>query len=124
MNLLQPTVYKLPPIPPLKYHLGAIFVHIPKAAGTSVDAFLAGAVLAPWAAQARKTVIDAFVRDSFALYPAIYSKHIKAVELRQLVGRGTWQRAYKFTLVRNPWATMVSSYFWWLQKAHRFPYLA
>jgi len=128
VNFSDPAVFRrapaLPPIESVKYHLGTIFVHIPKTAGTSVDRVLAEATLTPSAIEARRLVIESFVRSAFALYQGIYSKHIKAAELRALVGADIWARAYKFALVRNPWATMVSSYFWWLQKAPRFPFLA
>jgi hypothetical protein len=113
----------LPPIP-IKHHLGAIFVHIPKTAGTSVHAVLGAAVLTASAIETRRRVIESFGPDSSALDRGLYPKHGKAAELRRLIGPNIWESAYKFTLVRNPWATMVSSYFWWLQKAPQYPFLA
>ena len=82
VNFSDPAVFRraptLPQIASVKYHLGTIFVHIPKTAGTSVQRVLAEATLSPSAIEARRPVIESFVRSSFALYQGIYSKHIKA----------------------------------------------
>ncbi len=109
---------------PLKYHLGAIFVHIPKTAGTSVHAVLDGAWLSDSGMQARRQAVQAVSGKASAMDRAIYPKHGKATELRRLVGVDVWDLAFKFTIVRNPWAVMVSSYCWWLQWAEQYPLLA
>jgi hypothetical protein len=109
---------------PLKYHLGAIFVHIPKTAGTTVHAVLDDAWLPASGMQARRQAVQAVSGKASALDRAIYPKHGKAAELRRLVGIEVWELAFKFTIVRNPWAVMVSSYFWWLQWAGQYPLLA
>ena len=44
--------------------------------------------------------------------------------MRALLGTSVWDDAYTFALVRNPWALMVSCYFWWLQRAPLFEHLS
>jgi len=60
---------------------GAIFVHVPKAAGTSVSQALYGRPL----------------------------DHLRAREIRS-VCPGDFQRLFTFSLVRNPWARTLSAY--------------
>jgi hypothetical protein len=44
-------------------------------------------------------------------------KHLKAFEVKRLIGNQIWEDYFSFTFIRNPWDLMVSSYSWWLQKA-------
>lgn len=60
-----------------------IFVHIPKAAGTSVATSLFGE----------------------------FTGHHTAQRLRKIFGDETYRSYFKFTFVRNPWARLVSSYY-------------
>lgn len=86
--------------------LGVIFVHIPKTAGTSVHQILSAA---------EETVAREGNRR-----PRLH-KHATAAEWRDALGESTWESMFSFCLVRNPYDLMVSSYFWWLQKAKNFP---
>ncbi len=86
--------------------LNYVFIHIPKCAGTSVHRALA-------ALHGQRSVpIDA----------RRYHKHSKASEVRHILGP-VWDKAFKFSFVRNPWDLMVSSYHWWLTHAGEFPSL-
>jgi len=92
-------------------HIGCIFIHIPKTAGTSVSAALAQ--------------IDEYLRldgapPKFALPARPHYKHAKAVHYLEKMEKDIWDNAFKFCVVRNPFEQMVSSYHWWTQLAPRF----
>ena len=87
--------------------LNYVFIHIPKCAGTSVHRALA-------------TLHD---QRSLPIDPRRYHKHSKASDVRRILGPA-WNRAFKFSVVRNPWDLMVSSYHWWLIHAGNFASLA
>jgi hypothetical protein len=42
----------------------------------------------------------------------VWRNHMPAAAVRDLVGEGTWERYLKFSSVRNPYARMLSLYFW------------
>lgn len=84
-----------------------VFIHIPKCAGTSVHRALTALH------EQRSLSIDA----------KRYHKHAKASDVRHILG-SAWDQAFKFSIVRNPWDLMVSSYHWWLTLAGNFPSLA
>lgn len=70
----------------------AIFVHIQKTAGSSIEAAL---------------------RDHDPEAGSHFvggRRHVHAVELRDAVGRDVWGRYFKFAFVRNPWDRLVSWY--------------
>ena len=95
-------------------NLGLVFVHIPKTAGTTLHEHF--------------SKLDDSCRSPSACESAVRSlenkffmqKHLKASAYRSTVGAEAWDSIYSFTLVRNPWDILVSSYHWWLQKGPRF----
>lgn len=84
--------------------IGCLFIHIPKTAGTSIHSYLESLAL----------VVGTHSPTSrqFGL-----SKHATAIQWRETLGEETWEKTFKFAMVRNPWDLMVSSYLWWRQKA-------
>jgi hypothetical protein len=98
---------------PISHPLRTIFVHIPKTAGTSVEAVLgmhgdkSDIGIKPYFNQ---------VRDEHRLYGGelqhLTASHIRA-RLRDDV---TFREYFKFTIVRNPWDRLVSTCAWSGQK--------
>ncbi len=92
-------------------HLGIAFVHIPKTAGTSIQQFLT-------------ELEDPVGTRHFQMPNRPYlHKHAKTLDWRAELGPEKWQKYYSFCRVRNSYELMVSSYFWWLQRAKQFPTL-
>jgi len=59
-----------------------IFIHIPKTAGTSMT----------------------------KIFGEAFQKHNSAKEVIETIGKEEWNKAYKFTVVRNPWDKVLSQY--------------
>ncbi len=85
-----------------------IFIHIPKTAGTSINAFF----------HPEKT-FDNSVPDYDSLYGwcperKIYLQHATSRQLvdTNLISPEDWSTYYKFTFVRNPWDRAYSDYLW------------
>jgi hypothetical protein len=80
----------------------AIFIHINRCAGNSVEALL------------RQFVLD----KKYGITHDRYSpKHLNAREHMEFLGRDVYESFFSFTIVRNPWDKMVS--YWKLQKQHK-----
>lgn len=91
----------------------AIFVHVPKTAGTSITALFEPAlrwndlVLGGTAFGER---LEAAYKERFGL-----NKHMWARDIRRVVGHEVWTTSYTFAIVRHPYQRLVSFYNW--QKA-------
>lgn len=90
-----------------------IFIHIVKAAGSSVTA-----TLSPYANRPETRLPNRAIRKlglGISL-PGKYREHpihIWAHRLRQSLGSAAFDRAFKFSFVRNPWDWQVSLYHWY-----------
>ena len=78
---------------------GYAFVHVPKTAGNSIA-----------------TLLEQLPRRGDPGRRRRMHKHTKARHLRALLGPELWGRLFRFSVVRNPWDLMVSSYLWWVER--------
>ena len=101
---------------PYSKSLGLIFVAIPKTGSTSVTRALKNAEPSESGLQLLNEVIDKKYRKKYRLdeivdkYPG-RGKHLSAIQIKYIVGDEEFDRCVKFSVVRNPWARMVSRYF-------------
>jgi len=81
-----------------------VFIHIPKAGGTSVRTALeAYATVGVW--QHQVNGLPPNTNRQLA-------KHAKAHVLRDYLGEEAWEDFYTFAFVRNPWDRLVSNYYY------------
>ena len=83
-----------------------IFIHIPKAGGSSVENLLAPNI-------SRRTENDlwmGFVSLYYNKYQTGGLQHLLAKQVQQEIDSQVFETYYKFSIVRNPWAKAVSQY--------------
>ena len=88
----------------------AIFVHIPKTAGTSITNLIEPVLqwndLVLGGTEFGERLQEAY-RKRFGL-----SKHMLARDIRRVVGDDIWADFFKFAIVRHPYTRLVSFYNW------------
>jgi hypothetical protein len=96
--------------------LALVFVAIPKTGTTSLIRAFYDACVPKERVQLVKEVIDPAFRNKYQLdtigdkKPG-RAKHLSAMQLKYILGDDEFARCTKFSVVRNPWAWMVSRYF-------------
>ena len=85
-----------------------IFIHIPKTAGSSITRALRPWCLKPKPTQWRRLLSHLPVRE--APEKANFNQHDRAAWLRRKLPPQLYDGAYKFAVVRNPFALVVSNY--------------
>ena len=65
----------------------------------------------------KKSLLDFSAKDWGKLFlhrvrPNKYYNHIPAKEIARIIPKSVWSEYLKFTIVRNPYDRIVSSYFW------------
>lgn len=83
-----------------------IFLHVPKTGGTTIK---------------RLFGINQLDDPNPAIRPSL--QHLTCSLLRQQMGDEKYETYYKFAFVRNPWARVVSDYFWRQQLPRKRPVL-
>ena len=83
-----------------------IFLHVPKTGGTAIAELLR---------------IRQFSDPSSKTRPT--PQHYTSAMLRERLGEDTWTHYYSFTFVRNPWARLLSTYYWRQQLPKKRPML-
>jgi len=89
-----------------------LFFHIGKTAGTSIEQWL------------HPVPMDQVKLDRERLYGfdsghCVYLQHATPALLRELLGEDLFELCYRFTVVRNPFARMLSVYYFHLQDHQR-----
>lgn len=101
---------------PYSKSLGLIFVAIPKTGTTSVTRALSRIEPSEGGLQLLNEWIDKEYRRKYNLdeigdnKPG-RGKHLSAIQIKYILGEEEFNRCLKFSVVRNPWARMVSRYF-------------
>jgi len=96
--------------------LGLVYVAIPKTGTTSLSRALHDMYEPEGTVQLHKEKIDKKFRAKYRLNeigdkkPGS-AKHLSALQLKYILGAEEFARCTKFSVVRNPWARMVSRYF-------------
>jgi hypothetical protein len=96
--------------------VGLVYVAIPKTGTTSVTRALHDICQPGDSLKLVKDEIDASFRKQYHLddigdnKPG-RAKHLSALQLKYILGDAEFARCTKFSVVRNPWARMVSRYF-------------
>jgi hypothetical protein len=104
---------------PINNQIGALFVHIPKTGGTSIEKIL-GMYHEQWMHPdidkyhgffpvKRKYIHNPLALDNLNGY---YLQHLTLNEIYELSNNQKSKSLFKFTFVRNPWDRLVSEYVW------------
>lgn len=87
-----------------------IFVHVPKTAGTTITSLFEPTLhwndLVLGGTEFGEAIQPAY-RERFGL-----SKHMRARDIRRVVGQTTWDGFFSFAFVRHPYDRLVSLYAW------------
>lgn len=90
---------------PVSHSHRVIFVHIPRSAGTSINVALGVCSLSDRRDNTYRP------SDLFGFDGKRFTQHLTATEIRARVGQEIYERFFKFAIVRNPYARLLSAYY-------------
>lgn len=95
-----------------------LFVHIPKCGGTSVESAI-------WEEHEKteENLWMGFLDQFHNKFQTGGLQHLKAIQIRQYVGRKKFDSLFKFSIVRNPFARIVSQYLYMGSRADLREYI-
>lgn len=97
----------------ISYSHKFIFIHIYKAAGTSIRSAITPYLLFPYQKKLRNVMLK-FGMQVYNTKPL--SNHSKAEEIIKFIGKEKYNKYHSFAVVRNPWDWQVSLYSYMLIK--------
>lgn len=101
-----------------------LFIHVPKAGGTTVKVALGRALLQWWRGAAPEQRQDLLYAPDPKLGSFAFAEHVTAAELKQRLPAGIFEGYFKFAVARHPLDWLVSNYFYFLESRPAEPLLA
>ena len=98
----------------ISYMHGFIFIHIPKTGGKSVRKALRPYTLNPRQRLVQYVATRTSQKDVYGI--DIGHSHATAQDIRDIFGPASWNDFFSFAFVRNPWALVVSEYYFQRQR--------
>ncbi|CRM46226.1 MULTISPECIES: sulfotransferase family 2 domain-containing protein [Pseudomonas] len=95
-----------------------LFIHIPKCGGTSVESAI-------WEEHEKteENLWMGFLDQYHNKFQTGGLQHLKAMQIRQQIGREKFDNLFKFSIVRNPFARSVSQYLYMSSRADLRDYI-
>jgi hypothetical protein len=95
---------------PISHRHKCIFVHIPKTGGTSVERALG--IFADWRQENRALMFGRIASDAIRTrgFLSRFLQHLTLPQIRELAPAEAIRGYVSFSVVRNPWDRMVSTY--------------
>jgi hypothetical protein len=90
---------------PVSHRHQAVFIHIPRSAGTSINVALGICT------EANKSDNAYRPKQLFGFDGKHFAQHLTAREVRDRVGRVTFDTYFRFAIVRDPYTRLVSAFY-------------